>query len=234
MQTSSTPQAPAARIPVPVREDRLAAAAGIAAFAAMLVALFLLPVDQGGQSAADIASRYSDGSEGYLRAAFAEGLSVAFLVVFLGGLRNAIARAEGRTRTFSSAVAIGGSVAAGLQLVGYALIATLAYRTAGTADTDVVTAFYDASSIASAFSFFGLAVLLFAAGTVMVRTGAISRVLGFAGLVLGVLSLVTAGSLEEDGILSLHTGIGFLALMFLYVWVLVAGVLMLRPRHGLR
>lgn len=226
--TSSSPQGPAARAPVAAHEDRLAAASGIAAFAAILVALFLLPSDAGGESAADIAARYSDGSGGYLRAAVAEGLSVAFFIVFVGGLRNAIARAEGQARTLSSAVAIGGTVAASLQLLGYGLIATLAYRTAGDADADVVIALYDLSSLAGGFSGFGLAVFFFAAGAVMIRTGAVSRVLGFASLVLVALNLVAAGSLAQHGIFSVHEGLGFLAGALLYIWVLAASVLMLR------
>lgn len=230
MGTSSSPRGPAARAPVAAHEDRVAAASGIAAFAAILVALFLLPADAGGESAADIAARYSDGSEAYLRAAFAEGLAVAFLIVFVGGLRNGIARAEGQARTLSSAVAIGGTVAAALQLLGFALIATLAYRTAGDADADVVIALYDLSSITSGFSFFALAVFSFAAGTAMIRTGAISKMLGLASLALGALNLAAAGSLSQDGIFSAHEGLGFLAFALLYIWVLVASIVMLvRP-----
>jgi hypothetical protein len=230
MGTSSSPRGPAAMAPVAALEDRVAAASGIAAFAAILVALFLLPADAGGGSAADIAARYSDGSEGYLRAAFAEGLAVACFLVFVAGLRNALARAEGPARTLASAVAIGGTVAAALQLLGYALIATLAHRTAGDADTDVVIALYDLSSIASGFSFFALAVFSFAAGTVMIRTGAISRMLGLASLALGALNLAAAGSLSQDGIFSVHEGLGFLAFALLYLWVLVASIVMLaRP-----
>ena len=202
------------------------------------MAILLLPGDSGGESAADIVARYSQGSDGYLRAAVAEGVSVGLLVIFVAGLHGAVARADEGARTLSRAAAIGATAALTLLLLGFALIATLAYRTAADADADVVIALYDLSSLAGQFGLFALVVFLFANGAVMVRTGAVSRRLGYAALGLGALSVVAAGGLEQHGILSVHDGLGFLALALVYVWVLAASVLLLRrarrSRHARR
>jgi hypothetical protein len=219
-----------APVPLPATRDTLAAAGAIGAVVAFIVALLLLPADSGGQSPADIAARYSDGSAAYLRAAVAEGMSVAFFMVFVAGLRHRLAHADEQTQALASAAVISATVAATLQLAAYALIATLAYRTAADAGAAVVTALYDLSSIAGQFSCFGLAVFFFAAGIAMIRTGAVSRALGYAGLLLAALSLVTAGSLARAGAFSIHEGPGFLTLMLFYLWLLAAGVIMTRRR----
>jgi hypothetical protein len=75
-----------------------------------------------------------------------------------------------------------------------------------------------------------LPVVTTVAGTAMIRTGAISRMLGLASLVLGALNVAAAGSLSQDGLFSVHEGLGFLAFALLYIWVLVASIVMLvRP-----
>jgi hypothetical protein len=71
-------------------------------------------------------------------------------------------------------------------------------------------------------------VFFFAAGAVMIRTGAISRALGFASVVLAALSVLAAGSLAQSEACSVHDGLGFVTPILLYIWLLTASVLLLR------
>jgi hypothetical protein len=212
---------------------RLWLASGIASVLAIVVAFALLPGDEGGESPADIAARYADGREGYLRASFAEVLSVALFLVFLAAFSAVLRRAEADKAPVAGVAVVAGSVAAALQIVSYALIATLAYRTAETGNEDVIMAFYDFSSLASGFAEVPLAVFLAVASAGIIRTRVAPAVFGYLGLAAAAFSLVAGASLARGGAFSVHEGIGFLALVIFWFWLLATSIALVvrgRPR----
>lgn len=203
---------------------RLWLASGILSVIAIVVAFVLLPADEGGESPADIAARYADGGEGYLRATYAEVLSVALFLVFVAAFAAVLRRAEGDKAPLAAVAVVAGSVAATLEIVGYTLIATLAYRTAETGNQEVIMAFYDASSLMFTFAQVPLAVFLAAASAGIIRTRVAPVALGWFGLAAAALSLVAGASLAREGAFSVHEGIGFLALMIFLLWLLATSI----------
>jgi hypothetical protein len=213
--------------------NRLWTASGIASVLALVAGLVLLPADEGGDSPADIAARYADGRDGYLRAAYVEVLSVALFVVFVAAFAAVLRRAEGTAAPFAAVAAVAGAVAATLQIAGYTLIATLAYRTAETGDENVVIALYDASSLMFGFAAVPLAVFLAAGSAGIIRTRIAPAALGWFGLAAAAFSLAAGGSLAREGAFSVHEGIGFLALVVFLIWLLATSIaLVLRQAPG--
>lgn len=209
---------------------RVWSVSGVASFAAIIAAFGLLPADAGGDSPADIAARYADGREGFLRAAYLEALSVGFFLVFVAVLSALLRRREPDGSPFSVVVAVAGSVAAALQLVSYGLIATLAYRTAETGNEDVIMAVYDASSLAYVLAGIPLGVFVAAASLGVLRTRVAPAPVGWLGLPVAAALIVSAASLTRDGLFSVHGDFGFVALSLFLLWLLAASIsLVVRP-----
>jgi hypothetical protein len=209
---------------------RLSATSGIASVLAIVVAFVLLPADEGGERAADIAARYAEGREGYLRAAFAEVLSVALFLVFVAAFGAVLRRAEGDGAPFAAIAVVAGSVAAALQIIAYTAIATLAYRTAESENEAVIMAFYDFSSLAAGFAAVPLAVFLAAASAGIVRTRIAPSALAYVGFAAAAVSLVAGASLAREGAFSVHEGVGFLALAVFLLWLLATSIALVARR----
>lgn len=126
------------------------------------------------------------------------GAAVSLLIVFLGALRATLRREEGEAGAFSATAVIGGSVLAAAGLVAVA-----------TDESDL-----------RALLAFPAATTLVAASAGILSTGALPRLVGYAGLVAAFLQLAAAVSLDE------------LALAAFAAWAVVAALAMLRPRAG--
>ncbi len=124
------------------------------------------------------------------------GLAVALLIVFLGALRATLRRKEGEAGGLSATAVIGGSVLGAGALVAVA-----------TDDREL-----------AAMLAFPAATVLVAASIGILSTGALPRLVGYAGLVAAVLQLTAAASLEE-------VAIGAFA-----AWAAVTSLAMLRQR----
>jgi hypothetical protein len=198
--------------------------------AALVAGLVTLPADDASLAAPDIVARYGDGSAAYLRFAVLEGFGVALFVVFAGALSAVLHRAGGGRSSLAAVATTGAAVAAALQLGGYALIATLAYGTAERGDDDVVLALYDLSSATFMFAMFGLTIFFAATAVAILRTRALGRTVGWAAAVTALSSLVAAGSVAQEGAFGLHGDVGFFAVVLVHLWVLLAGVALLRRR----
>lgn len=126
------------------------------------------------------------------------GATVSLLILFLGALRATLRREEGEAGAFSATAVIGGSVLGAAGLVAVA------------ADDDDLRALLA----------FPAATTLLAASAGILTTGALPRIVGYAGLVAALLQLTAAVSLEE------------IALGAFAAWAILASVAMLRPRGG--
>jgi len=208
---------------------RLTAAGGLVAAGALVTSSAVLPADAGGTSAPDIAARYA--ADGYLPAVVLQATGVVGALVFAAGMA-AVLRTAGRSGSaVPSLVLAGGAVAAALQLMGYAVIATLAAGAAGRADADVVLALYDLSSIAFAFGSAGWAVCLAAVAVGIVRSRVVGRWAGWLAGAVAAVSLAAGGSLAPEGIFGVHGDLGFLAVVLVHLALLVISTALLHRRR---
>lgn len=208
---------------------RLPGLAGLVSLAAMTTAIMIVPADSGGTAPADIISRYADGSAGYQRATVLESLSIMLLLVLIAGLCDLLRRLPGG-QLAATVVGLGGGVLAACQLVGYALIATLALGTAGRGDEAVVMAVYDASAVAFVASYVGLALACLGTGVVLVRGAHRRRVVGGMSLLVGTTATVGASAYAATGALSPHGDLSFLVLLLQLLWMATVSVSMLLRR----
>jgi hypothetical protein len=125
------------------------------------------------------------------------GAAVSLLIVFLGALRATLRREEGEAGAFSATAVIGGSVLGAAGLVAVAV---------DDADLRALLAFPAATT-------------LLAASAGILTTGALPRVVGYAGLVAAALQLAAVISP------------GFAVAAFA-AWAALATGAMLRPRGG--
>ena len=152
--------------------------------------------------------------------AYALGLATFFLVAFLGALRGALRAAEGETAPLSATAVIAGSVAA----AGYGILAA-AYAALARAETGERAV--DVAEFAFFVSFPQAAVLA-TAGTVMLRTGVVSRELGLSAqalvpLELGAPLILVSSEANEWGTA--------LVIAPFAAWVAAAGALLVRAER---
>jgi hypothetical protein len=208
----------------PTASARVASAGALAAVGALVTSFIVLPADDGGSSAAAVADRYA--ADGYLPAVVVQVVGVLAALVFAGGLSAVL------PPPVRSLVLGGAAVAVGLQLTGYALIATLASGTAARGGDDVVLALYDLSSVAFAFGSGGWAVCLGAAAAGLLSTGVLGRWAAVSAAAVAAVCLGATGALAADGFLGLHGDFGFLAVVALHLWLMAVGVALLRRRRS--
>lgn len=208
--------------PARTADLRPAGLAGVLAAVALTAAMLLLPVDDGGATPGDIAARYADGSAGYLRSVLLEFGSLALTAVLAAGLCTWAMR---RSPVAAVAAALGAALLLTCQLLGYAVIATLALGTAGDGGLDVVMALYDMSTLAFAASSVGLTVMTTA---VAVHAWHGHRVLGAWSVVTAVAGVAGAASIQPTGLLAAHGDLSFLVVVLQMAWTLAAGVTLLR------
>jgi hypothetical protein len=115
------------------------------------------------------------------------GVASALFLVFLGGLRAFLARAEGQEPRLAPAVVAAGAVTSGLVSLQAAVLTALValrdnelgVRAEGSAWA-VRALFYLEGTVGN-LALFPFAVFLMAAATVVLRTGVLPRWLGWAG-----------------------------------------------------
>lgn len=207
---------------------RSAGIAGLLSVGAMAAAFTLLPADPGGSAPEDIARRYAEGADGYLRAAALETASVALLVVLLAGVALRL-RSRAGGELAAGVTALGGTVLASCQLIGYGLIAVLALGTAERGDVSTTMAVYDASAVAFVVSNAGLALTALATGFALLRGPARRIVFGSISVLVGLAGVAGSSAFDTDGALSPHGDLSFVALLTQLIWALAAAGWLLRP-----
>ena len=125
------------------------------------------------------------------------GAAVSLLIVFLGALRATLRREEGEAGALSATAVIGGSVLGAAALVSFA-----------SGDDDL-----------SALLAFPAATTLLAAAAGILATGALPRVVGYAGIGAAVLQLTAV--IRPEAALAAFTA-----------WAVLASLAMVRQRGG--
>lgn len=207
---------------------RSAGIAGVLSVVTVLAAFAVLPADPGGSAPNDIARRYAEGADGYLRAAALETASVALLVVLLAGVAIRLRSRAGGELT-AGVTALGGAVLASCQLIGYGLIAVLALGTAERGDVSTTMAVYDASAVAFVVSDAALALIALATGFALLRGPARRIVFGSISVLVGLAGVAGSSTFDTDGALSPHGDLSFIVLLTQLIWTLAAAVWLLRP-----
>jgi hypothetical protein len=187
--------------------------------------------DEGGE---EIAAWFAENSEEYLVGDFITGLGfVLFYFLFLGGLYAKLRAAEGDPAIFSRAALIGGilfpvaGLAGGIPLAGLALLE--GDVSPDVAELAAATAFHGFTAAGA-----GSAIIMGAAGILIIRTGAFWTWLGWLAVALALVAIVgSATSIENDpdGVLAI---LGFIGFIGFGVFVLATSVAMLQTREAAR
>jgi hypothetical protein len=146
-------------------------------------------------------------------AALMVGIAAALLVLFVVRLRELLDSGESGTSVFSTAALAGGVMgAAGLTLAAVVHFALVDVADDGLTSAAQALNVLDADTLIAAV--LGLGVMFFAAGIAILRGRSLPRWLGWAAVVIGVVSF--AGP------------IGFFGALLGLIWLIVAGVIMFR------
>jgi hypothetical protein len=162
------------------------------------------------QPAQEIVDHYVDNKDSVQAGVFLSAVAAAVFLFFAGYLRKVLRAAEGETGTLPAVALAGATVMA----TGAGIDAMISFTLAETADNiepsavQALQALWDNDFIPFII---GAGVFLLASGISIVRHGALPRLLGWIGIVLGVLTL---------------TPIGFVGFLGGAAWVLVASVIM--------
>jgi hypothetical protein len=197
-----------------MKSSRLMALTGPAFAVVFALAVFLFSTDGPGEDAsAKAVLDYADDHQSDLFVgAFAGPLIAALLVLFFSHLRS-LARARGDAGAGPS-IMLGGAV---LWAGGVLLGSTLDLAAVSVSDNDLEQA-AQTVNVLIAVSWIpfiaGVAVTLLGAGMTVLGTGILPRWLGWVALVVGVVSLLGPG--------------GFLGFFVAPLFMLVAGILLLR------
>jgi hypothetical protein len=155
-------------------------------------------------------------------------LQAPFLLLFLGGLYAVLRRAEGGSGALAVS-AFGAGIAMSMIWPLGIVIAGVATGIAE-AGGDAITAFNldGMAPLSLALSAFPRTVLLGAASLVLLESGIAPRWIGWTGLALGAVSLVTTGTL----VVAEMFPILMLGMLLFVVWILALCVALLRRPKG--
>ncbi len=115
-------------------------------------------------------------------------LGIALFLWFLASLWRSLREAEGESSRGATAALAGGVAGSGLNLVGFALLATAGLSTSP-AQADVVPALYVASSLMMALGMGISSIFFFAVSKVIFQTGALGKWLGVLAFIAGLLAV---------------------------------------------
>jgi hypothetical protein len=209
------------------------AGAGIGVVALFVASGIILPITDApetGARARDVTSFISDHRGEWLAVMYLSGLSFTVMIGFIAGLRWHLRRAEGSDGSLSGLFYAGGLVAIAVLLAGFAAAVVAAYRV-DTASAELTQSLYDLTWALFAFSNFGFALALGAAGYLIVRDQALPPWVGWFGIAVALLHLVAAAVyFASEGFLSLEGDLAIYTPLAFYLWVAGVSVELLRSR----
>ena len=201
------------------RFQRFLPVAGILAGMALIAGLALSGSEPSeSASARELATHYSDNHDAIMISSIVVSqLFCVLLLFFTVGLRAALRSGEAGESTYSTAVAIGGTVTA----VGISVMNAVAYAAAEAADRGSQATVVEGLHLLGSEMWMpwavGAATLLIAAGLGGLRTLALPRWLAWATLVLGVIALTPAG---------------VLTFILMPLWLIATGIVLSRRQRA--
>jgi len=187
-------------------------------FVAIVVAVFAIGGSTPGDhaSVAKVTTFYGKHHDKHMALSFTLALSIPFLLFFVSTLRHELRRAGG-TGQLANASFAGGVVAA----VGFGVLAFVHYALADAADSAKTIGTVQVLNVLDNTDFIpmaaGVGVLVLGAGMSAVRHGGLAKWMGWAGVVLGVLTFTPAG---------------FFAFLASGIWIAIASITLTQARHS--
>jgi hypothetical protein len=183
--------------------DRVAAVAGVLFVVALVVGQYVAPdlVYPEEQVGGVQLTFYVNYEDQLLAQAILFGVASMLLLVFVGGLRAFLARAEGQDPRLAPVVVAAGAVAAGLVLLRAAIVVALTALRGNEVGVHAQGSAWAARALfylegaLRDMVLFPFAVLLAAAAVVLLRTGVLPGWLGWVGAALAVLVGILAAGL---------------------------------------
>ena len=197
--------------------ERLAPLTGLI-FVAIAVAVFAIGGSTPGDhaSVAKVTTFYGKHHDKHMALSFILALSIPFLLFFVSTLRHELRRAGG-TGQLANASFAGGVLAA----VGFGVLAFVHYALADAADSAKTIGTVQVLNVLDNTDFIpvaaGMGVLVLGAGMSAVRHGGLAKWLGWAGVVIGVLTFTPAG---------------FFAFLASGLWIAIASIMLARARQS--
>jgi hypothetical protein len=172
---------------------RLGPLSGIA-FVAAMVGVISLEGEELPDSASpeQVLASWADRSDTRLLATTLAAIAVLFLVLFAASLRGVL-RSREHGEASASAVAFGGGVVAAAGLAISAMVTLAAARAGGDGAVEAVVPLDHLAQSTWVPVTAGLAVMMLAAGVGGLLSGALPKIVGWTGLVLGVAQLTPGG-----------------------------------------
>ncbi len=196
-------------------------------FVVLLAVSFTLPTQppQSGESPQKVIEFFKNHRLQFFIALYLQGLALIPFFVFSARLRDLLHSVEGGKSLFAS-VSFASAVASGaLALAISPFWATLAYRS-NRSDPGMVRVLFDLGNLGFNVISFPFAIFIAAASVVMIRAGIPARWLGWAGIPVAFLQLVSAGSFAEAGIFAPGGLIFLVGFFFWALWVLTTSTMM--------
>lgn len=162
-------------------------------------------------------------------AEFVGAIATFALLWFLGSVWRVLRRAEGGEPRLTVVAILGAMFAAVIGAVGSILLAVLGIvGVAGAGRANNLRVLYIVATNVGLGVVLGLAVFLSAFSIVIVRTGVLPRWLGWVGLLLAPLSLVSTGALASTH--DVFAGTGVASFIGATLWLLVVSIMMFAGR----
>jgi hypothetical protein len=206
--------------------DRLGAATGIG-FVVLFVVAFII----GGQPGVDqdVVEFFVANRRQLLTQAYLYGLSMVFLIWFLGSVRSHLRLSEGGTGRLSAVSFAGGIIFVTVLVVSGIVNTALADGIARLSDPDTTRALYQLVGHANDVNWFPMAVFIGAATLVAFRHNALPRWLAWFGAAVALSSLIGALAIVADtGPLSSAGVFSIVGLLLFLLWLLLLSVVLIQ------
>ena len=178
-------------------------------------------------SAAKIAKYFRDNDDGLRWASYVGGLGVVAAFLWLGSVWRLMRRAEAVPR-LAVAAAVGLVFAGMCAMAGGLVEGVVAIRGVSTVGNEGARFYWTLGSMFFSATGFGIAVFVGAFAMLIVRTRMLPRALGWFGLVVAVVNLISAAGVAS--IRDVFGVLGFLAFIGFGLFVLAASIMMLRTK----
>jgi Domain of unknown function (DUF4386) len=217
------------------RSEQLGAATGIVFVVLLVISIFALPMPPDiDEPAGNVATYFHNHQDGIRASTFIGMIAGFFFLWFLGSLRSFLRVAEGPTGRLSSVLFGGGVATAALATVASTAMTLGALRPE--TNPQILQILYDLNLYVLPVGGFTLAAYAAAGGMVVLRSRVLPVWLGWGGLLVGLLQLLSAIAIfgSKSGAFNPHDGfVAFAAFIGFVLWTLAASVLLVR-RAGLQ
>ena len=193
------------------------------------VSVFLPGTPPKADEVSKITSFFVDKRGSILAGNYIAGVAFVFFLLFLAALRETFGSAGADGIRPGSIALAGGVTAIGLVFAGNAVFNTAVFQVAGAGDENLNHALYDLGNDLFFMAGFGFAVFFIGAAMAIRGTGALPSWLGPFAVVAALLNLLGGiGLFAKSGFFAIGGAFGFIAPTVSILWVLVAGICMLR------